>query len=1031
MGEILRVYPTRLKAEEEIAKHLAASRTGAAFGGSIISFGQFERLLTAELVGAEPVSDVRRWLLLHEAASYSPHRPPAGDTEGFVRSTGEVIHQIKLGLVTADELEHIEGFAPGKEEWLKKVFARYERLLRKNGARDGADIMAELLARMAALAAPPRCVSRFGEIHIHGVFHFAPSRFELIRLLGQRLPVILQFPLPDDRRRVFDFAERDIRKFQSLEDDAGNIELRFDEPSSAPTPLAGFCASLFGEKRPAPIVGLSDAVEILKNTGRYREIEEVAEKILLMKEGREWSDFCLVFRDLEKYGQIVEDVFRRAGIPVYLRRGVPVRANPYVRTLLGIFGAIETGYDRDEIAKLATSSYFAFLPAGVADHEAENLLFAAGVTNGPPAYWKKRLSSAHRGKKGKTVVAKILKLVATLEKLEKATRAGACIAAFKAVVKLLASRPLAASAPFSLRDAWCRSAFDEAWSELETSVGELGMANAHFGWQAMRRLLLNSLGNAHTPEWPGRNHVFALNVHELAGRTFKTVFICGLHDGEFPLRLQRGSILGEAEKSAFNKNHAEALLARTPRLAPGRMVFSRLGESWEEEAFIFYLAARAAETKLVLTHSATDLAGRELLPSPFLEEIMDAWPEIKPQVTKPVALEKEYASQLDASAREAKLLADLFSRGADEAGALRSWYRHFAQKPGFLMACERSNIERERLKFYAEFDPAIRARAANRFTGKLDGPSSAPFMGYLRNKVRRTHSPTALERYAECPFRYFMSRVLECEPAPIPTAETERTEEGNAAHHILQNYYHGFKTTRPLPPLAKRLAALGKCADEVFHRMEKEGVAVEPELWEISKQQILTALERLVADEETFYGDEPFEVLATEYAFGGKDRPSTLACGGETVRLTGKIDRVDWLPQSRLLRVIDYKYSSGKAVYAALLKPETFCETSFQAPLYLFAALKHLGRNAAGGYAAYCLLKKEPAITKHIPAMFDALPPPALAALEGDERFGGKIIALVKKMESGDFSVTPGGCVFCPYPRVCRIIEVREVQADE
>jgi ATP-dependent helicase/DNAse subunit B len=558
------------------------------------------------------------------------------------------------------------------------------------------------------------------------------------------------------------------------------------------------------------------------------------------------------------------------------------------------------------------------------------------------------------------------------------------------------------------------------------------MENARFGWRDLRRLLLNSLGTAHTPDWPDRNHVFALNANELAGRKFGTVFVCGLHDGEFPLRLQQGSILSEAEKSEFNRRHAETVLAETPRLKRGRAVFSRLGESWEEDSFIFYLAARAATDNLVLTCSASDLGGRELLPSPFLEEIQAAHDHIKERNTPPVALEKPYSSQLDAAALEAKLLGELFSRSAGEAGSLRSWFRHFAQNPRFLMSCEKSRIERERERFYGEYSPLRRASAATRFTGKLDGAHSAPLAAHFK-KEARLFAPTRLELYGKCPFRFFMARVMACEPVPLPSPETELTAEGNAIHAVLERYCRGMKVGpgAPLPPLEERRAKMKTIAAAVFRDVEKKGIDGEPALWEISKLQIAAALELLLAEEETFYGNEPFEVVSTEFKFGDAERPVAVNADGETVRLKGFIDRVDWLPGRELLRVIDYKYSANLAPYNKLLAPEAFLETSFQAPIYLFAALKYLGTNARGGYAAYCGLKKEPKISRHIASYFDTADAQTVKALEGGAAFGGRIVEIVRRMEAGDFPVTPVDCVFCPYPHVCRYREVRKVDTDE
>ena len=1044
MGQILRIYPTRLKAEDELARDLSEKTSGVLLSDSIVSFDQFEQRLVDDLAVKEPIGEIKRWLLIHEAVAGASggNLQIAGlaETEGFIRSTGELLQQIKLGLVRKKELERIESFAPTKEKWLKKVFAGYEALLHRHGLLDSADVVAELIGKLAAAKEPPRSVAKFSEIHVHGVFHYTPARFELIRLLGRFRRVALHFPLPDERRRVFDFVERDIQKFQSLEDEAGGIEMAFEQSHGDDTVLQRFAASLFSENKPEPIEGLENHLEIVKNSGRYREIEEVAEKILKMKGDMEWSDFCLVFRDLEKYGQIVEDVFRRARIPIYLRRGIPLRSNPYVRTLLGIFDAIESDFERDEVARLASSQYFSFLPKGVEGHDVDRALVKAGITSGGPDRWNKRLKNANLDAKGRKAAAKIKKLLAGLEKLGKASRAGKCLAAFNSVIKMLGPKEIDGQQPYSLRDSYCKGRFEEVMHETQEALADTGMGQSPFSWRTLRRVMLNSLGNAHTPSWSGRNHVYALNVHELAGRRFHAVFICGLHDGEFPLSLQRGSILSESEKREFNRRHADIVLAEMPRHKRGRAVFSRLGESWEEESFIFYLAVRAAVSKLILSYSATDLAGRELLQSPFIEEIHDAFDKLPEEETKPVALEKDFDAQLDTAAMEAKLLGDLFTKTADEAGGLRGYYRHMAQCAAFRLSCEKTRMELGRISFYGEYDPVRRAAAASRFTGKLDGAHSPALATFFRDTVKRTFSPSALAQYAKCPFRYFMERVLGCGYTPVPTAEIERTTEGSVIHKALEYYYKtaGIKASPPLPPRPERWRLMQTAAQQAFKEFQAKGIEGEMRLWKITQEQILAALELFLDEEEKLFAEEPFEALKTELKFGvdreGKGKPLAITVDGETIFVTGTIDRVDHLPQSRMLRVIDYKYSASVTAHKKLLKPDTFCVESFQPPIYLFAALRLLGetKNAAGAYAAYISLKKEPAITKPEQSPFDtAGSAQALKKLEASGEFGGRILEIVKRMEGGDFSVTPKDCIFCPYLRACRYVEVRKAETDE
>ncbi|MBI3793358.1 MAG: hypothetical protein HY280_01345, partial [Nitrospinae bacterium] len=710
----------------------ASSASGVVFTHAMLSFGDFEEKLLSEFVKQKPLGDVARWLFLFESAKSASAGNPLIhdliDTDGFGRAAGELIQQIKLGLVGREELEKISGFAPGKEGWLKNFFARYALLLRNAGAFDSADATKMLLKKMATSRKRPKCLERFSEIRIHGVYHFTPARFELIRLTAKTIPTILHFPLPDERRLAFDFVERDVRKFQNLGAEAGLLELEFEEAEKNDNPLNLFVESLFSQEKREKIERLGESVHVLKHSGRYREIEEAAEKILSMTDGAAYSDYCLVFRDLEKYGSIVEDVFRRAGIPVYLRRGIPARSNPFIRAVLCVFEALEKNLERDEVSRLASSQYFSFLAAGVEPQDVDRLLMGAGIISGSRRQWGDKLSRVKSSDKADKHLSKnILALVGLLEKLGAASTIKKCMGAFEAVLKLLRPKPMDATNPYFLRDAFCAATLEKIMGDLRHAVAKRQAEGVRFGWRDLRRLLLDNLGNMNSPRWSNANHVYALNVHELAGRRFKTIFICGLHEGEFPAKIQRGSILTEAEKTEFNKKHAETVLAEKTGLKAGRAVFSHLGEAWEEESFLFYQSAKSAEERLFLSYSATDLEGKELIPSPFLEEISSAHPDLIVEASPAVAIGKSFERQLDAEAVRTKLLGELFDRSANVA-ELRPHFKKFIGTPGFRLSCEKSRVERIRQNFYREHDPAKRAALSNKFTGRLDA-SQTPGLG--------------------------------------------------------------------------------------------------------------------------------------------------------------------------------------------------------------------------------------------------------------------------------------------------------------
>ncbi len=1060
MPEILEIYPTRLKVEDVLWERLAASGIKTGFTENLLTVGEFEKELICELVHVRPISEMERGLLLHDAVSgvelirRDSFLAGLASSDGFIRSMGELIQQFKLGLLNHRELAKIKLFAPSKERWIKSVFERYEKSLKKYQLYDNADIRIKLIESLSDLKGAPRCLARFSELHFYDIFHYTPFRFELIRRLGIRMGVgeklVIHFPLPDERRKAFDFVERDIQKFQSLEDMEGGLEIAFDTGGGdAKTALLNFSNLIFSEKEdenPLMAEKTADSLLITANSSRYREVEEVVSKIRSMEKGN-WSDFCLVFRNLENYGSIVEDVFRRADIPLYLRRGLPVKNNPLVRSLLTVFTVIETDFDRDELVKLATSDYFSLLPHGSDSVALENLFIEAGIMNGPPASWKKRLAALPkkklaRLKKSSTVLKKILKLLSLIEKVAKSGRAETVLKNFKSAIKLLSIKPLKQADRYSIRDMSCHARFFELLNEMEKLLTKKELRATRFGWKDMERLLVNSLGNISVPEWSSRNHVYALNVHELAGRKFPHLFVCGLHDGEFPQKSTRGSILAEMEKKEFNKIHAETILRNLPHCKRGRQVFSRLGESWEEESFLFYLASRSATKKLFLSYSSSDMNGSDLVRSSFIDDVVTVFPGIKEESSKAVAIEKGYDEQIDRQAREAKLLRDLFNKDAEEADTIREYFEMFIGRKEsgrlFSLSGVRSKMERERAGFYSQYysknEQAKRRSLSTVYTGKVGNlPQVAKFFSVVNAKG---YSPSALENYSACPFRYFAGRLLECEPPEPPRADIERTAKGTLIHAVLEEYYGSPKKffKRPiLKPEKERVEKIIEIAESVFEKFEKEELKGDRELWKITKEHIKGALKLFIAHETGEFEKEPFTVLASEYRFG-KGKPLFLSVSGRDIPLAGSVDRVDYLPKQKAIRVVDYKYTANHSKYKKLLKEEAFGDESFQMPIYMVAAsAETFGGKRPDGVknllARYLSLKNEPDMS--IPRGLANDGVTAVEQLLADDGFGAKLLSQVAKMESGDFSVIPKDCLFCRFKRVCRYEEVRDVGKDE
>ena len=223
-------------------------------------------------------------------------------------------------------------------------------------------------------------------------------------------------------------------------------------------------------------------------------------------------------------------------------------------------------------------------------------------------------------------------------------------------------------------------------------------------------------------------------------------------------------------------------------------------------------------------------------------------------------------------------------------------------------------------------------------------------------------SATRLEKWAECPQRFFMESVLKLVGIePLDSfAELSPLVKGNIIHQSLEEFFNEILKQGPLDPShtwqpaeQDQLAAIAArhCQDaidqfmfgpEVFHRQEQAGIQQE--------------LAEFLLQEAEFRRSNNSRPWGLEVAFG-KDQPFEYELApGISLRLQGRIDRIDVATgagSSEQLIIIDYKsgkHNNGKKPYRFVDLSESnpdACGRKLQMPLYLKAAEQRV-RNSNG-----------------------------------------------------------------------------------
>jgi len=288
-------------------------------------------------------------------------------------------------------------------------------------------------------------------------------------------------------------------------------------------------------------------------------------------------------------------------------------------------------------------------------------------------------------------------------------------------------------------------------------------------------------------------------------------------------------------------------------------------------------------------------------------------------------------------------------------------------------------------------------RAAGRLSGKpaaafnavefADKNKAAAYISALFSGKAEI-SVTAIDRYLDCPFLFYLEKILGLETLEEPRFEIESAHIGTILHSVMAG---GFSTgKKDNKALKNRLLASTRkeLKDTLLHDFWKEHI--------IKRMDAL--LIRILKQES-----ELSESYSSIYCLEKKGRFKLP--GGKTV-IKGRIDRVDC--GDRVFMVIDYKSGSGARGYF----DRTRKGESIQLPLYARMIAAERPDLAVDGFCVYDLKEGRARIVKaeKVPELYEK-------SLET----AGKAVAGIL---NGDFPKKEeygrGSCWSCSYASLCK-----------
>lgn len=626
------------------------------------------------------------------------------------------------------------------------------------------------------------------------------------------------------------------------------------------------------------------AIELHTAGSRIQEVAACAETIRrAVRGGLRYRDIGIIVSDTEVYAPIIGRTFPDYGIPFFMDAKRVLFAHPIAELLLASLNCCESGFRAQSFIRAIKSGLF---PVEAADIERlENHILKYGLNGnlitepfdqadvpegveearaaavGPLMGLKQRVSGRIRSSERIEAVYAFLEELRIGEKLRQE-----CTALAEAG-DLTAARETA-------------QVFDtlvELLDQLHVIIGDETVSLKKFTSILEEGLKAYSVGIIPTT----LDQVFIGSVDNSAVTEVEFLLVLGVNDGAIPKTKADNAIISDSELSRLS--------------AAGLSVWSSTDKMNRAENLRVYSALMRARRRLRLSYAGSDGGGS---PSGLFERIRKLFPDclMTNGIIEPIVGSTERA-------RFAELVSGLkhgISAGEAELDAFRESYAYFAASPEYSARL-------------AVMDKAMFETNADEC---LDRDTALKLYG-----SRIYGSPTKLETFGKCPFRYFMEFGIGIKERE--EYEEKASDRGSFIHAALERFIKGLIDddidwgSLTDEDIEKRLSEIIQIlASEHNRGIYLSSARMRAELGRLGKSIFIAAIElvRQIAG-------GAFRPIQGEVGFGRPGDPlpalTITASNGSCFHVCGIVDRLDgFSPENGdadYLRIVDYK--SGDTVF--------------------------------------------------------------------------------------------------------------------
>lgn len=861
--------------------------------------------------------------------------------KGFVKIISDMITELKIYGVSPEVIEEAlqktDGLLKEKLSDINLIYTRFEEALHEGyiDPEDDLSILAEKLDSYGALDG--------AEIWVDGFSMFTPQQYMVLgKLLKKAKRVNISLctdtkvkswnkstifaSINDMEDRILKIAQENNIPIDGPVELGESIKFKENaELSHLEKNLFAFPYSVY-EK---PTCNIS----IFKAVNRYTEVEYAARDItaLCRDEGMRFGDIAVVTRDVGGYEKLVGAVFSEYGIPCFFDRKRDITDNPLIVLIVSAIEILCKNWQYESV--------FRYLKTGLSGIDIEdvdlieNYVLAAGIkgkewTDGRPwQYWpdygfegelseddKQKLYRINQIKD--MISAPLLHLQSDMNDAKDVR--GMCTALFNFLCNIKAHERVESIIEELKNEGQLdlASEYGKVWNIIIETMDQIVEVIGCEELSLDQFLKVFSIGLGECKAGlipPALDQVMFGDIEKVKSHNVKALYVLGVNDGIFPSALSDEGVLSDSDRESLKSLGIE--LASSTR----ERVF--------DEQYLIYTTFTRTEKYLKISYSIADSEGRAMRPSTIISRLKRIFSNI--DETSNVTVEDTDEENLNLVSAPVPTFNELICMMRKSRDGFRP---NPVWKDVFYWYMENDSWK----------DKTLRAMSGLSYVNRVE-PINRVRIRELYGK-NLNFSISRLEKYAQCPFAFFMQYGLKARERKV--YEISPPDLGSFMHNILDKFA-GYLDDNAM---SWRELDRDQCKEIVSNLVDDEvnkmsgSILSSSARYKYLKERLKRIMLRAVWLIALHIKRGGFEPVDHEVAFetGGKYPPISIELpSGEKVKLVGRIDRVDILKgeEGVYVRIVDYK--SGNKEFNL---SDIYNGLEFQLLIYIDAILEYISK---------------------------------------------------------------------------------------